>query len=252
MSDEEKQELLEKVDPRIQEDEIVILESYDELVDRIKKKADTEITAAVMFRWTVGAHVKLALETAVYGSHKMDDLIEDLGWGSRMLYACKNLYETFTRKQMESDVLPLKLPFRSLNYLVHVKDPDERLEKMKLVAEGKLKAQDCNKTPEQLAAAGGDEEPMTIPEVGEGGEDRTPAQTAASQIRSRIHQLEEPLSFVLNRTEPVLQALPDLDEVAADDDLYEAVQSSLQDFKVRVDEAEEQLARLKEELERRV
>ena len=246
MSEELTKQEEKEIGFRFTDDGIVPVDDYDELVDKMRRKGIAEMSSAVRLRWLIGAHTKLVLDTAVYGSHKMKELSEDSGWSTQQLYACKNLYETFSRKELEEKVLDKGITFRDLiNKIIRIKDKDERDRVLALLGEGKTMDE-----VEKLLQ----EEAVDVTDTTEGakeGESETdPDLKALSTINSAKHLLEEHLDYVLNRVAPMTDVLSNLDLIA-DEQVYQQAQDKLEELKTKAAEAEQLLAELLGELEKR-
>jgi hypothetical protein len=213
---------------------IVLYESYAEFIERAKGRLTQEGQSIVWTRWTLGAHVKAALDSATYGSCKMADLENDLGLKSKTLYACKTLFETYTREDMEEKVVPKNISFRALNYIARVDDPAKRDEYMEQVATGELNPEEIPKL-ERGEDPGGEGE-GDGDDTGEGatsgvsGEEKTAEQKAAAAVRKAIGAVEAPLDLVLGSIQAAETALDNMDILAGDDELYERVQGELSEF----------------------
>jgi len=179
--------------------------SYEELIKKIKERLGQEAQALTWVRWTLGAHVKALLEGAGYGDHKIDEMVDDIGLSRQTLYACKALFETYSRKEMETRIIPLNIPFRALNYLVRVPDEAERRKLLGQVAKGELKAEDI---PAAVAPAEG-KAPAADDLKPAKGKEGTPAEKAAAVVRRAIGAVDAPLDLVLPAIRKLDEALRD-------------------------------------------
>jgi hypothetical protein len=232
-----------------EENGIVLYDSYDEFVSKVKSRLTQEGQAIVWTRWTLGAHVKAALEGNVYGDHVMDDLERDLGISRKTLYACKTLFETYDVKEMEEKVMPKNLPFRSLNYIARVDDPEKRAEYMEQVAAGEIKAEEIPKLEAGTAEKGeatetGDDTTAVA------GEPKSTEDKAAAAIRKAIGAVDAPLDIVLGHINAAENCLGDLDLVSADDDLYDTVTGELAEFRTKLSDLQPRTTSLIEELDK--
>ena len=243
MSEEKKETVLtaevvgEMTSSVYEENGIVLYENYDELISKIKFRLEQEVECIVWSRWTLGAHVKALTEQASYGSHTMDDLVNDIGLSKQTLYACKTLFETYDRSRMEDKIIPNKLSFRALNYISRVSDEDQRDYYIEEVSSGNIKAEDIPSLESNTLPAGAG----VTEDSGSGDSTKEPASTpqspeanAASAIRKAMGAVDAPLDLLTAAIQPLEMALDKLDEVAADDDLYETVREELAVVRTRL------------------
>ena len=214
-----------------EENGITLYDTYQEFKERAKGRLTQEVQGVVWTRWTLGAHVKAVLETAHYGSHKMADLEADLGMKSKTLYACKTLFETYSRAQMEAKVMPKNLSFRALNYIARVPDEEKRDEYMDQVAAGEIKAEEIPKLEKGEATDTTTESSGTSNVA---AEEKSTEEKAAAAIRRGIGAVDAPLDLVLGHMNDAETCLDNLDLVASDDDMYDAVQEELVTFKKKL------------------
>jgi hypothetical protein len=229
---------------------IMIYDTYDTMIERLVGRAKQEATAIVEFRWKIGAQVKMALETAAYGTHKMDDLVRDIGWSDKTLYACQTLFETYTREELDTKIIPNGVPFRSLNYITRIHDDEKREEYLDKVIDGEVKAEDIPKLikaeKEETASGGGSADDAEPAGMNLGVSDSTPQsaeQKAAGNIRRAMGEVEAPLDIVLAHLDIAIKSLDEMDLIA-DDGLYERVCDDISVMRDKVDNCQPKLAAL--------
>jgi hypothetical protein len=226
---------------------IVLYGTYQEFIERARGRLTQEGQSIVWTRWTLGAHVKAALDSAQYGSCKMADLEQDLGLKSKTLYACKTLFETYSREDMEEKVVPKNISFRSLNYIARVNDPEKRDEYLDQVAAGELNAEEIPKLEkaEESDGTSGDGDGAT---TSVSGEEKSSEEKAAAAIRKAVGAVEAPLDLVLGHISAAEQCLDNMDLVAGDDDLYEKVAGELGEFRDKLTDLQPRVQTLQDKL----
>ena len=212
---------------------ITLYGSYEELVRKARERLAQEVEAMAWTRWALGAHVKALLEEAKYGDHKVEDLEKDLELSKKTLYACKTLFETFTRQEMVDKIAPMKLSFRALNYLARVADPDRRDEYMGQLSEGKIKAEEI---------------PSLEREIKNKDKDTNPTVSGSKRVAALTGKLKTLLDKVIDEVPYIEEAVNLLYDVAADSDEYDQAINSFGDLMMSVKDSKDMLDSLMGEL----
>ena len=230
-----------------QENGIELFSSYEEFKEKAGQRLAEEAESMVWTRWTLGAHVKAILDDACYGDRKAEDLEGDLSLSKKTLYACKTMFERFTRNEMESKIIPLGLSFRALNYLARVGDDDRRDGYMKLLSEGEIKSEDIPSLEQEAKVAGATETTAT---------DDGPSRTAKKALSDLRKPVKTAVSY-LERAENIISsdmshALGLMDIIAEDKELYDSAVEELTTLRDTAWDMSEKLQTLKETLDRYV